>query len=721
MRFVLFLIACLPAIAGEFTTALGAVYPYMVSAIATDSAGNTYVVGSRQLGGGVPVEVIGVLSPTPLPPVIVSPYFYYGGSDVFVSKLDPNGKVLFTDTFAGKGVDTGTAIALDPSGNIYIAGTTTSPDFPLSKALQTQPNANGTGFVIKLTNDGSTILYSTYFGGELGQTSISSLATDANGNLYLTGTTNAADFPHTTGMPFGQVKGQGAPPLIGGAIIASISAAGDKILYAGALVGSTLTCSEGSSCFFAPRITTGIGISVDAAGNAYVAGNTNATDLPTTTGALSSAGFGAFIAKVNPGGGGLSYLTYLSPGQLGLLGVISAESTLSAIEVDAAGNAYLAGSTNDSNFPATAGSFQPAFGGPPSTSGAPPSTPEAFLARLKPDGSQLAWATYLGGAGQAAAQSIAVDASGNVWSTGTAASATFPNANGWSAGTEFLVGLNSAGSKLTYSALYPAGTIAQSIALDPSGLIHVAGSNGFISAISPTTAPTMKLFDFQNAFGGNVTARISPAEVISIYGPGIGPSAAATAAPTSGFYPKTLAGVQLTINGMNMPLLYVSANQINAVVPMEIAPEASATVRVINGTAVSPDYPVWILAAAPQAFPTVVNQDGTINSQTNPAKGASTVTFYATGWQSNFSPLADGQVATVAEDACQGACQAFSNSNLNGPTATVLYGGAAPGIVAGVTQFNVHIGALPAPLSLIPFNFNVTGPSTVAETVWIKP
>ena len=183
------------ALAGDFTTSLGDTYPYTISAITTDSAGNTYVVGSRQIGfltGAIAISVI-------FDPVVFSP----SGSDVFVSKLDPNGQLLFTDAFGGKGVDQGLAIALDPSGSIYIAGSTTSPDFPLSKALQTQPNTTGTGFIVKLSNDGTTILYSTYFGGTLGGTSISSLATDAKGNLYLTGWTNAPDFPHTPGLPFG--------------------------------------------------------------------------------------------------------------------------------------------------------------------------------------------------------------------------------------------------------------------------------------------------------------------------------------------------------------------------------------------------------------------------------------------------------------------------------------------------------------------------------------
>jgi uncharacterized protein (TIGR03437 family) len=233
----------------------------------------------------------------------------------------------------------------------------------------------------------------------------------------------------------------------------------------------------------------------------------------------------------------------------------------------------------------------------------------------------------------------------------------------------------------------------------------------------------MKIFDFQNAAGGNVTARISPAEVISIYGPGIGPATAATATPANGFYPTTLGGVQVTINGINMSLLYVSANQVNAVVPMELPAGSGATVRVINGTTTSPNYPVWIVVFAPQAFPGVLNQDGTINSQTNPAKGGSIVTFYATGWQPTFSPLADGQVATTAQDMCEGTCRAGSN-------ATVVYGGAAPGIVAGVSQFNILVVTLPANPSAYMLDLGVSNivfiKPTITQTfasqaVWVTP
>lgn len=189
--------------------------------------------------------------------------------------------------------------------------------------------------------------------------------------------------------------------------------------------------------------------------------------------------------------------------------------------------------------------------------------------------------------------------------------------------------------------------------------------------------------------------------------------------------------MQAAINGVNIPLLYVSANQINAVAPMELASDTAATVRVTNGTTVSPDYPVRIAASASQAFAPLLNQDGTINSQANPAKSGSIVTFYATGWQSTFSPLADGQVATVAQDACLGACRASAGtlplpfSSQYVLPATVLYGGAAPGMVAGVTQFNVQLGAFSATGGIYAFNLTVAGPPltgpAVSQTLWVTP
>ena len=315
-------------------------------------------------------------------------------------------------------------------------------------------------------------------------------------------------------------------PATPGAILASISAAGDKILYSG-VIAMTTPCT--TSCISLGGVQwNGIGIAVATRRETlYIAGNDpSATNLPTTTGVLAPNGIGAFVAKVNAGGTGLGYLTYIGSGEVGYPPFANADNTVYKIAVDGTGSAYLAGVTDDPKFPSTPGSYQPASQSPTGTSG--------FLAKLNPTGSAMVWATYFAGS----PQSIAIDVAGNVWVTGTTnPSSTLPNPNGGTTGTEYLARLDASGAKLTDSAaFYPATTIAQSVAVDPSGLVHAAGSAGFVSAIAPL-APEMKIFDFQNAAGGSVTARISPAEVIAIYGPGIGPATAVTATPANGFYP----------------------------------------------------------------------------------------------------------------------------------------------------------------------------------------
>ncbi len=666
--------ATLAANAG-FTTFIGDAYPYSVSKIATDSAGNTYIAGTRNLSnapGG-------------------------GPTDVFLTKLDPSGKILFTKGLGGNASTTGNAIALPPSGNIYIAGSTRAIDFATSKALQPQAGLYGAGFIVKLSNDGTTILYSTYFGGLQGPTSINSLATDANGNLYLTGSTSSTDFPRTAGMPAGGVNFRGLPSNTG-AFVSAISAAGDRILFSGTLVGTQLGCSAGSSCFLAARYTQGVSIALDPAGNAYIAGNTNTLDLPATSGALDPKGVGAFVAKIAAGGTGLSYLTYVDSAQTNLNPLFGLDTSVSAIAVDGAGEAYIAGRTNDPSFPVTPGVLQPIFGDPsPVTPGTGAQTYDAFLAKVNPTGTALLWSTFLGGTGNDNALSLALDASGDVWTSGTTTSPNFPNAQGASQGGDFLVETNPDGSSLPYSARFPNGTAGQAVAVDSSGLIHFAGTTGTVSALAPGAQPSIAIFGILNAAGGVASGQISPAEVISIYGQLLGPPTGVVAPVTNGFYPTSLSGVRVSVGGVNVPLLYVSSTQINAVVPMYGL--VAGTLQVTYNNAVSPGFPFQVAGQNPMAFPGVLNEDGTLNSESNPAKPGSIVSFWATGFQSSFYPLTDGEVATAAHDYCNGVCRVVSP-----PGATIVYAGAAPGIVAGVTQFNVMLPpSTTGALDLFPF------------------
>ena len=669
MRFLAFFLTALPftdlVYAGQFTTVIGSANTELISAITTDASGNTYAMGNNS-------------------------------GNVFVTKLDPNGVVLFTNTYGGKGTQVGYGIAIDTFGNIYIAGNTNSVDFPVSHALQPRMYTGaplngapiGSGFIMKLSNDGSTVLYSTFFGGTLGQSAIYGIATDAVGNLYATGYTLASDFPHTSGMPSGTLS---QSPAVPGAFVASISAAGDKILYSGYFL-LTPPCA----CISAGPSWAGIGIGVDAAGNAYMAGNyANITPLPTTSGVVAPNGVGAFVAKINAGGTGVGYLTYLGSGYLpGMFP--NPENRVTQILVDTAGNAYLSGNTFDPNFPATAGVYQPK---------AQVSSINGYVAKLRPDGTSFVWATYTG---QPSPQTIALDAHQNVWIVGDTVSTlpALPNANTWTTGPDFVMELSSNGAELLYSALYPSSTASQAIAVDPSGTVHLGGQLGFISAVVPNAPPPMKIFSVQSVLASSSAARVSPAELIAIYGPAIGPGVPVSALPVNNTYPTSLGGVQVSVNGVNVPLIYVSANQINAAIPMGLAINSSATIHVTNGSAITADFPLWVVESTAATFPAIFNQDWTVNSSTNPAKPGSILIFYGTGWQPIFAPLADGQIATVAQDFCLGTCQAlallnggvvlpFGGGNPVGYPAKVLYGGAAPGEIAGVSQFNVLLGASP--------------------------
>jgi uncharacterized protein (TIGR03437 family) len=690
MRSVLFLITSTLALAGEYTTYLGDIYPRTITAIATDAAGNTYVTGNRG-NPGTPTAVL--LSPY----ASVSSFLLgvasaaYAPDDVFVSKIDPSGKVLFTNTFAGKGVDQAFAVAVDPTGNIYVAGTTTSPDFPVSNALQAQNSQFGAGFIVKLSPDGRTILYSTYFGGLQGMTSINAMTTDAAGNLYLTGTTAASDFPQTAGMPSASAAITQFSPDLSAAFVASIDASGDKILFSGAVAGTYILTTQ--VCLFnCSYSTTGMAVALDASRNVYFGGNTDTNNLPTTSGAFLKQGLGAFAGKIAAGGTSLAYLTYLSStSEFANAPWRTGANTLSSLTVDPAGNAYLAGTTGDPKFPVTTGAYQATFAGNPVDEFGIPSNTDGFVAKLKPDGTALVWATYLGGSGNDSINSIAVDANGDVWATGTTASTNFPNAEGWSQGGDFLVEFNPTGSALAYSGRYPNGTISTAIGLDTTLLIHTAGATGILSEIASTAPPSPKIFGIGNAAGGPLAGRVSPAEVISIYGPHIGTSAGF--AGRVGTYPTSVAGVQVTIGGIPAPLLYLSDGQINAVVPMEVTAQASATIQITNGSVITAAYPIWIDTSDPFLFPGILNQNGTLNSETNPAKANSVVSFYATGWQSSFTPLTDGQVALQANNVCNASiCSASQGA--------IVYAGAAPGIVAGVTQFNLKLNGSPQPVSV---------------------
>jgi len=669
--------------AAEFTTYIGDVNDYQIARAAGDSAGNTYLAGSR---------IVGTLS------------------EAVVMKLDPAGKIVLFTILSDKGNESANDLAVDADGNIYVAGSTSSPDFPLHNAFQSTP---GPGFLVKLSADGSQLLYSTYF-----PEAIKALAVDAAGNVYVTGTTYLTSFPVTPGLPAGSVS-MAPAGMTCGAFLTKISADGSHIVYSTLLAGYNVNCGAGSSCYTGGRYTTGVSVAVDAAGEAYMTGNTNTVDLPTTAGAFLTNGTGAFVAKVNAAGSALAYLTYISATNFIYAPLANPAVIAAAVAVDAAGNAYLTGATFDPSFPATPGAYQTTFAGPyqPGVNYPLPPT-DVFALKLNPSGSALVWATYIGGTGADAAKSVALDPSGNVWLTGTTASTQFPNAQGWSNSLDFLTGINPTGSALVYSARYPSDAVSQSVAADPTGLLHVAGPTGIVGTVAPSGTPLMRIFGIANAAYGPLLGRIVPGELISIYGPHIGPAKPVTAVASSGFLPTSLAGVQVLVNGVAVPLLYVSDSQINAVAPQAASPNSSVTVQIVSSSVTSPIFPATVVAADPQVFQNpvgtaaAVNQDNTVNSAANPAKAGSIVSIWATGTGSIYPRPPDGQISTAAQD--YGCCQV--------DIGVVFYAGAAPGMVAGVVQINFQI---PAPYIHAPGAYSFTliaaGQSSATVSIYATP
>jgi hypothetical protein len=230
--------------------------------------------------------------------------------------------------------------------------------------------------------------YSTLFGGS-GETTVTSVAFDANGNAVIAGWTAATDLP-----------ANGAKKKSGGgvdAFVAKLSASGNQLVWCTYLGGS------GDDRAF--------GVTVDAAGNVYVTGWTQSTTFP-VLGAIQTKLAGsrnAFVTKLNSSGTAIVYSTYLG----------SSHDQGNAIAVDSTGAAYITGDASSSSFPVL-NAYQKTFGG---------GQEDAFVAKLNPAGNALVFSTYVGGNAADHGASIALDASRNVYITGSTYSSNFPTAS----------------------------------------------------------------------------------------------------------------------------------------------------------------------------------------------------------------------------------------------------------------------------------------------------
>jgi hypothetical protein len=483
---------------GEVSFTVGAYNPGLPLVIDPILSYSTYLGGSGAGGAGNDIAVdalgnayvIGSTNSTNFPTVSPLQLANAGDLDVFVAKLNAAGSALVYSTYlGGSSDDQGTGITLDSQGNAYITGATYSTNFPTVSPLQPKKGGDWDAFVAKLNAAGTALVYSTYLGGSgkeiyLHSATRAAIAVDALGDAYVTGSTNSTDFP--TANAFQPVFGGG---FDGDAFVAKLNAAGTALVYSTYLGGSA--------------DDVGTGIAVDTLGNAYVTGTTASTNFPTAN-AVQPANAGsqdAFVAKLSPSGTVL-YSTYL-----GGSGAESADHSymgLTAIAVDALGNAYVTGSTESTDFP-TANALQPANAGK-----------DAFVAKLNSAGTALVYSTYLGGNGVEQANGIVVDALGNAYVIGATSSTDFPMAsrlqpaNGGGYEDAFVAKLNAGGTALVFSTYlggsdFDAGT---GIAVDALGNAYVTGIT--ISTDFPTANP------LQAAGGGGFVAKIA-VDPLSLY------------------------------------------------------------------------------------------------------------------------------------------------------------------------------------------------------------
>jgi uncharacterized protein (TIGR03437 family) len=740
-----------PRNALTYSTYLGGSSNDAVHAVAVDSQGNVYLAGEtvsadfpvtqgafQTKHGGRPGNDCSIFTGCYVP-------------DAFVTKFDPSGKIVYSTYLGGSSSDVAFGIAVDARGDAYVAGTTSSYNFPVTAgAFQATPLNNSThAFVLKLNPSGSSLIFSTLVGGS-GIESVAGIRIDAAGNVFLAGATSSSDFPVTSGA-FQTAASQAANPAIpiSHGFILKLNAMGSALSYSTYLSGSQGAYPEA--------------MDLTSAGEVVVTGMTHSPDFPVTAGAyqttisppvLSIDGpISRFVSRVNARGSALVYSTFLGG---------DASTPLAGIAVDGAGAAYITADTL-APLPATPG----VFSGPISAA-VYPST--LYAVKLSPDGTQLIYSVPLIVGTGSTPGAIAVDPKGNVWLTGRtnasdfavtqdayqagyAASACFGALIGPFAGSgdivncgdAYLTELDASGSKLLYSTYFGANGSdgGTALALAPDGAVYMAGTSD--SALLPATAsapqthrtlgPDCTFEGSPSSFGSNMCSdvflsrwdpsapapvlpfevvnsasylpgAVAPGELVTLFGPGIGSAQPlAYQLDTSGRVANILGGIRVLFDGVPAPLLYVGPSQINTVVPsttassqqMQVVVEKNGDdgpVQTIALANVSPGFVVvapGIFTATGSGIGQAAafnNQDGIVNGPEHPVAIGSTVAMYVTGLGATDRTVPDGTITDPSVlPVNMGAVQVF----IGGKIAAVMYAGAAPYAITGVSQVNFMI------------------------------
>jgi len=390
--------------AAYFSLALGGSRTTEVGGLTVDAAGNAYLTGTTS---------------SPDFPTVRAYQSRCGGSpgaacnDGFIAKVDSRGTLIYSSFLGGRGPDSPSSIALDRQGDIYVAGQTRSPDFPVTHALQPRLRGGADGFVTKLDPNGRRLLYSTYLGGTKDDR-IAGIAVDRSGEAYVAGTTDSPDLrmsPHSVQRHF--IGGDCTFYRCRDAFVIKLGTAGRF------LTGTFLAT---------PADDAANAITLDGAGNVYVAGSTGSARIPSvrampplhkilcgSEGAVAPCE-SAYVVELARGLGRLLYSRILAGNGL---------DSANALAVNATGNVVVAGYTESSNFP-TVSPVQAASGGgqcPEAKGNVVPC--DGFVAVIGPLNSRVRFSTYLGGNEWDTITSLALNGHGTVFLAGTTMSTNF--------------------------------------------------------------------------------------------------------------------------------------------------------------------------------------------------------------------------------------------------------------------------------------------------------
>jgi hypothetical protein len=397
------------------------------------------------------------------------PELQIGGQDIFVTKIDATGNLEFITLIGGSAYEDGNCVGVDGLNNVYVAGETTSEDFPVRNAWQPHLVNLEDAYVLKLTSQG-TLVYSSYIGGTGGD-EINDMYVDEVGNTYVGGETYSDDFPLLNPWSASTYGPEDEDGFI------SIFDPDGQLIY------STFISAEGRDQIF--RLT------VDDQGNVYVTGMTSSPTFPTVRAAQRTYGGGwedCMLLRLDPGRNEVAYSTFLGG---------TNRDACWGIDVDQEQNVYVTGYSMSLDFPTHAPLQSEHAGG----------GKDVIIAKFDADG-QFVYSTYWGGSEVDAGQNLALDDEGNLYIVGATGSDDFPLLNamerlyGGGEKDAFLMQLNPDGS-LGYASFVGGNGD------DRLWSVRV-GEDGIVNLVGFTTSTDMRTRNpVQNGYAGGTDAFIA--------------------------------------------------------------------------------------------------------------------------------------------------------------------------------------------------------------------